>query len=232
MGQDHLHTKEFIVGAAVGSLLGGIAALLTAPSAGKKFREDLCHTYCNLSDKAEELADRGKSIAKHLGCHTCDWTNQAKSAFNGAIKDVKGCCLSNEEMEEGCHTSRDLLIGGLVGGAMGAALALLFAPKSGENLRQDIAEICGEMSEKSHEFADDMTKKGKAFAKSTNSTAHKWLSLAQHFVNDLSDDAQEKGEELIDHVKDLVNHPKVNEMLDWAHLGYRAWHGIQSKKRR
>ena len=39
MRHHHVHTKEFIVGAAIGSLLGSVAALLIAPKSGKKLRE-------------------------------------------------------------------------------------------------------------------------------------------------------------------------------------------------
>jgi gas vesicle protein len=231
MGQDHLHTKEFIVGAAVGSLLGGVAALLTAPSSGKELREDICDTYDDISDKTGELANRGRSIAKEMSSQSCDWTRKAQSAVNGAAKSVKGWVCKEEEVQEE-HTARDLLIGGLVGVAVGAAVALLLTPKSGQSLRQDITDIYEDVSDKAHEFSEDVSRKGKAFAKSTNSTANKWFSMAQHLVNDLSEDVHEKGEDLMDHVKEIVNHPKVNEILDWAHLGYRAWNRIQSKKKK
>jgi hypothetical protein len=77
-----------------------------------------------------------------------------------------------------------------------------------------------------------MTKRGKSFAKTTSSKANKWFTLAQGLVGDLTEGAHEKGEDLIDHVKGLVNNKRVSEILDWAELGYRAWHGLQSKKRR
>lgn len=224
----NMHTKEFIVGAAVGSLLGSVAALLAAPTAGKKLREDICDAYCSFTDKTQDLACKGKSLAKSISCQTCDWANKAKSAVNGATKTVKGW-VSEEEEEE---TSRDLLIGGLVGGIVGAALGLLLAPKSGEDLRQDIADTYEDITERTQEFTDNVKKRGKSFAKTTSSKANKWFALAQDLVGDLTEGAQEKGEDLIDHVKDLVNNKRVSEILDWARLGYRAWHGLQSKTRR
>jgi gas vesicle protein len=228
MAHRNMHTKEFIVGAAVGSLLGSVAALLTSPTTGRKLREDICDAYCNLTDRTHDLADRGKSLAKSISCQTCDWASRAKSAVNGATKTVKGW-VGEEEEEE---SSRDLIIGGLVGGIVGAALGLMLAPKSGEALRHDIADTYDDISERTHEFADNMTRRGKAFAKTTSSKANKWFALAQNIVNDLSEGANEKGEDLIDHVKGLVNNKRVSEILDWAQLGYRAWHGLQSKKRR
>lgn len=228
MTHHNLHTKEFIVGAAVGSLLGSVAALLVAPTTGKKLRDGICGTYCDISDKTNDFANRSRSIAKNIGCQTCDWAGKAKSVVDGAAKTVRGW-VGHEEEE---HTSRELLIGGLIGGVLGAAVALMLAPKSGEDFRQDLADTYEDMSERTHEFADQMTKKGKAFAKRTNNRANKWFALAQDIVSGLSDDVQEKGEDIIDHVKDLVKNNHVSEILDWAQLGYRAWHGLQSKKRR
>lgn len=227
--RNHMHTKEFIVGAAVGSLLGSVAALLAAPTTGKKLRDGICDTYCSITDKTQDLANRGKSLAKSMGCQTCDWADKAKSAVNGATKTVKGWVSEEEEEED---TSRDLLIGGVVGGIVGAALGLLLAPKSGEDLREDIADTYEDISDRTREFADNVSKRGKSFAKTTSSKANKWLALAQDLVGDLTDGAQERGEDLIDHVKGLVNNERVNEILDWAQLGYRAWNGFQSKKRR
>lgn len=224
----HGHTKEFIVGAVVGSLLGSVAALLTAPSAGKELRDDLHDVYDNLSDTTEKLAKRGRSIAKDIGCHTCAWTDKAKSVMDGATKTMKGW-ISEEEEE---HVPRDLLIGGIVGGVIGAALGFLLAPKTGGDLREQVRDICDDMSERTQDFADQVSRKGRAFAKKSSSQANQWLSLAQDFVNHISEDAQEKGENVIDSVKDLMNNPRVSQMLDWAQLGYKTWQGLQSRKRR
>jgi len=177
------HTKEFVVGAAVGSLLGSVAALLSAPTTGKKLRDGICDAYCDLTDKTNDLADRSRSMAKNIGCQTCDWAGKAKSAVNCATKTVKGW-VSEEEEED---TTKELLIGGLIGGVVGAALGLLLAPKSGENLRRDIADTYEDISERTHDFSNDVAKKGKAFARTTSSTASKWFTLAQNLVNDLSD---------------------------------------------
>ncbi len=48
--------------------------------------------------------------------------------------------------------SKGFLFGALIGGAVGAITALLFAPKSGRELRADIAEKSGEICEKSKDY--------------------------------------------------------------------------------
>lgn len=224
----HVHTKEFVVGAAVGSLLGSVAALLIAPKAGRKLREDICDAYCDITDKTQDFANKSKSLAKNLGCQTCHWVSKAKSAVNGVKKNVKSWVSEEEEEEE---TTRDLLIGGLVGGVLGAAIGLLLAPKSGEDLRKDIADTYEDISDRTQDLADNVTKKSKTFVKTAHSKTNKWLDLARNIIEDLSEGAQEKGEDWLGQVQDLVNNKRLSDALDWARLGYRVWHGVQSKKR-
>lgn len=227
MGNHRSHTKEFVVGAAVGSLLGSVAALLVAPKTGQKLRDDLCDAYCSIADTTQDLASKGKSFAKDVSCQTCDWADKAKSAVNGAKKTIKGW-VSEEEEDT---TTRDLLIGGLIGGALGAAFGLLLAPKTGDKLRQDLMETYEDISERTQDFAEDVTKKGKSFAKSARSKTNKWIDLAQNIIEDLSEGAHEKGEDWIEQAKGLMNNKRMNDVLNWAQVGYRVWNGLQSKKR-
>ena len=125
MKEHNIHAKEFAVGAAVGSLLGSVAAFLIAPKAGKDLREDICDAYCSASDKAHELTEKGRSMAKR---------------FRG-------------ESEEDESFAKELLIGGLIGGVVGITAGLLLAPKSGKQLRHDITEIGEEIYDKGHDFA-------------------------------------------------------------------------------
>lgn len=223
-----LHTKEFIVGAAVGSLLGSVAALLVAPKTGKELCDDISDTCCTITDKTHDLANKGKCLAKDLGCQTHHWVNKAKCIVNGAAKTVKGW-VSEEEEED---TTRELLIGGLIGGVLGATVGLLLAPKAGTDLRQDIADTYEDISERTQNFADNMTKRGKSFAKTTRSKANKWLDFAKNIVDDLTEEgSQLKGADWLTQVKGLVNNKRVSDVLDWAQLGCRVWHGLQSKRR-
>lgn len=222
----HLHTKEFVVGAAVGSLLGSVAALLIAPKAGEELRQDLCDGYCNIAGKTQDFADKSRSMAKNIGDQTCDWACKAKSFVNDAGQTIKRW-TSGEEEED---TTRDLLIGGLIGGVLGAAVGLLLAPKPGQELRRNLADTYEDISERTQDFAEDMSKRGKKFAKNAHSRANKWLDLARNVVEDLTEDVQEKGEEWVDQVKGLVNNKRMNDVLDWAHLGYRLWQGSKSRR--
>jgi gas vesicle protein len=223
MRHNQMHAKEFVVGAAVGSLLGSVGALLIAPKSGKKLRQNICDAYCNLADSTQDYASRGKSLAKNVGCQTCDWASKAKSAVAGAAKNIKGWSPEEEEDE----STRDLLIGGLVGGVLGAVVGLLVAPKAGEDLRQDLVDSYEDASDNAQEFAENLSKKGRAFAKKANSKANKWLHLAQQLVEDLTENAQDTSEDLFDKAKGLIHNNRVHDVMDWASLGFRLWQGIK-----
>ena len=75
---------------------------------------------------------------------------------------------------------KGLFIGILTGGALGAALALLYAPKSGKELRQDIRD-------KSDEYLDE---------------AEKYIAEAKDKAIDLINEGKKRSEKLIKDAKD------------------------------
>lgn len=61
--------------------------------------------------------------------------------------------------------SKDFLIGTLIGGIVGAATALLLAPKSGKELRDDLNSQTSSLREKGNEFASIALEKSSNLAK-------------------------------------------------------------------
>ncbi|MDF2962718.1 MAG: hypothetical protein K0S39_4453 [Paenibacillus sp.] len=59
---------------------------------------------------------------------------------------------------------KDLLVGAVVGTLLGAVTALLFAPKSGRELRADISEGVHSVSEKTQQAAGTVADKSKQIA--------------------------------------------------------------------
>lgn len=218
------HSKDFLVGAAVGSLLGSVTALLVAPKAGKKLRQDINDLYSDLTDRTQDAADhftrKGKSFAKSFSGHSHDLADKAKCLVCG-VKNLVG--YGHEEEEE--DTTRDLLIGGAIGGLLGAVAGLLLAPKSGSDLREDIADTYEEFAERTHDAAEQFSKRGKTFAKTAKSKANKWIDFAKEIVDEFSDEVEEKSEEFADKAKN-----RVNDIVEWASLGYRVWQGLNKRK--
>ncbi|GAJ99426.1 YtxH domain-containing protein [Geomicrobium sp. JCM 19055] len=55
--------------------------------------------------------------------------------------------------------TKDFLIGTLIGGIVGASAALLFAPKSGKELRGDISEGASTAKDKTYELLMQLTRR-------------------------------------------------------------------------
>ena len=79
----------------------------------------------------------------------------------------------------------------LIGGGIGAILALLFAPKSGEELRGDIADATRKGIEKSRETAAQLQEKAGEYYEVTREKAGEYYSAAQEKVGELKEKAGE-----------------------------------------
>lgn len=67
---------------------------------------------------------------------------------------------------------KDMLIGAVVGTVLGAVTALLLAPKSGKELRADLAEGVHNVSEKTQQVAGNVLDKSKQLASTISEKTH------------------------------------------------------------
>lgn len=74
---------------------------------------------------------------------------------------------------------KDLLVGAVVGSVLGAVAALLLAPKSGKELRGDIAEQVNTITEKTQQVTDAVTQKTQEIAKNVSSHTSEWYGKAK-----------------------------------------------------
>ncbi|MBA3722363.1 MAG: YtxH domain-containing protein [Parachlamydiaceae bacterium] len=216
---NHNQSKKFLVGAALGAVLGSVSALLLAPKAGRKLREDICDVYCDVSEKSQNIADQvsktSKSIAKNVSCTTSDLVDKAKCLVNG----VTGWVEPKEEEDD----MKGLLMGAIAGCAVGAVAAFLLAPKSGSELRQDLSDV----SDMAQDEIVRLGKKGQKMVSNVSKKTNKWLELAEDVVGEITGKAQETGEDIFEKGKKLFNNSKINEVAEWASLGMRLWQHIQ-----
>jgi len=108
-----------------------------------------------------------------------------------------------EENNNGSYT-RGFLMGALVGGAIGGIVALLFAPKSGRDLRRDIADKTEEVYDKAQKYFtkddgaprefDDVINEGRLRAErivtSARTQAENILESAEQVLKDAKSRAQ------------------------------------------
>ncbi len=221
---NYIDAKHFLIGAAVGGLLGSVTALLLAPQSGSELRRELSHAYDSLSDKTQDLA-------KKMGCQTCDWASKAKMVVDGASKTVKKWVgEEEEEQEEQTSSSTAWLIGTFAGALVGAVTGLLLAPKAGEDLRNGIVNTYEEISTRGKALGDDISRKGREFAKSAGDQGNKWINFAQNLLDDLANNNQETSENLIEKAKCLLPNRRAHDAIDLASIGLRLWRDISAKR--
>lgn len=78
----------------------------------------------------------------------------------------------------------------IIGGGIGAVLALLFAPKSGEELRGDIADVTRKGIEKSKETAAQLQEKAGEYYEVSREKAGEFYETAQEKASDLAEKAK------------------------------------------
>jgi gas vesicle protein len=79
----------------------------------------------------------------------------------------------------------------LIGGGIGAVLALLFAPKSGQELRGDIADATRKGIDKSREAAQQLGDRAGEYYEATRERASELYTQASEKVNEVAQTARE-----------------------------------------
>jgi gas vesicle protein len=78
----------------------------------------------------------------------------------------------------------------LIGGGIGAVIALLFAPKSGQELREDIADATRKGIEKSKEAASQIQERAGEYYEVTREKASELVQTAQEKAGELTEKAR------------------------------------------
>ena len=92
----------------------------------------------------------------------------------------------------------------LVGAGIGAVLALLFAPKSGEELRSDIADATRKGIDKSKEAAQQLGAKATEYYDTARETAGEYYEATREKASELYDTATAKAGEVVTKTRDVA----------------------------
>jgi gas vesicle protein len=113
-------------------------------------------------------------------------------------------------MEEN-NSAKSLLLGFITGGLVGASLALLFAPKSGRELRSDIRNKKDELLDDTSEYlqiaktkASDLINEGKRKSEELISDAKKKASSLIGDANSILNDAKQKATSTLGSTKEKI----------------------------
>lgn len=223
---NHSESKNFVVGAVIGALLGTGAALLLAPKSGRKLRDDICETCSDLSESTQDMAEcltkKGKCLAKAINCEKDDLAEKARCI----IHEVKNWFGKGKDED---HTARDLTAGVVAGAVIGTLAGLFLAPKSGSEVRQGIVDTYNDLSNRTEKFADRVTKQGRHFARNIEKGANGWLSFAEDLVEQFAGNARETKEDLLEKGREFLSDRKIQNVIDWASLGFRVFQHLKKK---
>lgn len=92
----------------------------------------------------------------------------------------------------------------LIGGGIGAVLALLFAPKSGHELREDIADVTRKGLDKTKEAAEQLQERAGEYYEVSRDRASEFYASAQERAADLAERAKDKAGEITGKAKEAV----------------------------
>jgi len=231
---NHFTTKEVIIGAAIGSLIVSIGAVLMAPKPSKMslMRKNISNMYGDISDRTHEITDcmvkKGKCLM-NMNCSEPDWKDKAKCL----LSDMTQFLTSSKKNATACDmlggsSHCEMWVGVLAGGIVGAVAGLLVAPKAGEDLRDDFIETYEDLTQTTQDYADSFQKRGRKMAKTTKKQVNKWLDLASTVINEFVDHAEDVNDQVTDTVKDYADtgKEKIEKALEWAALGLRVWKGL------
>lgn len=114
---------------------------------------------------------------------------------------------NNLNRNEENQSSRNFLLGALLGGMAGAAAALLLAPKSGKELRNQVYNLLdqtGEVFDKSNELASITKDKTASLSKAVVQQSKVLVNRAKNFALQ-SDDNQERNDTTYISIKESIN---------------------------
>jgi gas vesicle protein len=131
--------NSILVPVLAGSAVGAGTALLLAPKSGKELRKDLKRFAKKTEKQVAEVIDEGKDFYKEGRKVVARTLDAGKKMYEEGTERLDGLVHKKE---------RSFVAPILVGGLIGAGIALLYAPKSGKAVRQDIKGIAADTSDK------------------------------------------------------------------------------------
>ncbi|MHA0857869.1 YtxH domain-containing protein [Paenibacillus sp. CMAA1364] len=135
--------------------------------------------------------------------------------------------MSKENNNCSVEGNNTFLKGALIGGLLGAAAALLFAPKPGVELRGDLGdklslatdktkEVATVVSDKASELAKNVSTKSSDVAKSVMEGTQHVVESVRSSASDVSDEVSKASKDIIDSSKDAAK--DVNKELNSTKL--------------
>ncbi|WP_055105227.1 YtxH domain-containing protein [Paenibacillus ihumii] len=120
--------------------------------------------------------------------------------------------MNKEEMDCSVQSGSTFTKGLIIGALLGAAAALLYAPKPGRELRSDLSEklsaatdkskeVAAVVGEKATDLAKNVTEKTTDLAKTVSASAGNILSSAKEASADVAEDVKRASDDVMNEAK-------------------------------
>jgi len=123
---------SMVVPILAGGFVGAGTALLLAPKPGIRVRKDLKRIANITRDQVSEAVDKGREIYEESRTAVANAVEAGKKTYVEGIEKLEKLTKKDEP---------SMLIPILAGGVVGAGIALLLAPKSGMEVREDLKRL-------------------------------------------------------------------------------------------
>lgn len=95
--RNSINSKDFIIGALIGGMIGAATALFIAPKAGRDLRNDLTLQVKSISEKTEKLRRDISEIAKEKTSNVTDVVSSKSSELVNKVKSLKPARVADED---------------------------------------------------------------------------------------------------------------------------------------
>ncbi|MEC0225930.1 YtxH domain-containing protein [Paenibacillus alba] len=117
-------------------------------------------------------------------------------------------------MSEAVGTNKGgLLLGLVIGGAVGAVASLLFAPKAGSELREDLSNTYRTLNDKTSKLASTVGQKTQEIVSSVCETTQDIAATASEKAKDIVSTVSEKSQEIGSKASDVIDKAKESKQL-------------------
>ncbi|MEP6925281.1 MAG: YtxH domain-containing protein [Pyrinomonadaceae bacterium] len=136
--------------------------------------------------------------------------------------------MEHEEYRREGSSAAEKLTYLLIGGGIGAIVALMFAPKSGVELREDIADATRKGVEKGRDAAVQVGARAGEYYEVARDKAGEYYDVTRTRASELYQTAEEKARQLAEQAREVTTAPR-NNLSAAIEAGKQAYHEEKRK---
>jgi gas vesicle protein len=162
----------------IGTIIGAVAGLLFAPKSGSQIRKEIAKQASQWGDQATKITDQASKFTDQAS--KAARKRADKLADRAHMPDLRKMTMRKR------NTGGKMWLGILIGSAVGAGAALLFAPKSGRQMRQQLKREADELGTKASNLARETADQARHKAKEMANEAEGEMRRQKEIMEDVN----------------------------------------------